>query len=383
MKRARALTASFGVRHAPIILVALATLFLLFSFISTSRAPMASAETRFVETSSNGLQMVPASCPSTPDYAGQCSCPNGLDFNTHPTCVCPAGQVQSGAQCITPPTTASACNNGLDISQYPSCVCPANQVQSGNICVTVSNSCSNGLNANQYPSCSCPEGQIQSGSQCINAGGGCPAGQTLVGGRCVSSSCPTGFTLVNGSCVVSSCPLGYTLVGGICVVSSCPTGYTLVNGACVINVCNPSLICGSGANTNKVVNSCTGAVAENCLSHGSKWSCQNGICVAPPPPAINLTVLPLLIHRNDTVRVTWSASNVVSCTLTSNSGDAWDTTSGSETSGTIEAQTVFTLTCLGDDDTTATAQKTVTIIPIFEEVCSPGFVHVNGICVRQ
>ncbi len=40
---------------------------------SIERAPLASAETQFVERTAQGLQIVPASCPSSPHYRGECS----------------------------------------------------------------------------------------------------------------------------------------------------------------------------------------------------------------------------------------------------------------------------------------------------------------------
>src|SRR6202171_5057663 len=42
-------------------------------FKSQERTPLSSAETRFVETSPSGMQIVPASCPSQPHYTGECS----------------------------------------------------------------------------------------------------------------------------------------------------------------------------------------------------------------------------------------------------------------------------------------------------------------------
>lgn len=99
---------------------------------SIERAPLASAETQFVERSVQGLQIVPASCPSSPHYTGECSgvpgeggsggsgtggsgsvplilppnpegsCPVGYTLNNG-WCVfygCPAGYHVAGGQCV-------------------------------------------------------------------------------------------------------------------------------------------------------------------------------------------------------------------------------------------------------------------------------------------
>lgn len=90
--------------------------------------------------------------------------------STPPISVCPSGYVaDSSGACVCSPSfftqcTATVCPNGLSISQYPSCMCPAGQTQSGSACVVVY--CPNGLDVSQYPSCTCPAGQVQNGSIC-------------------------------------------------------------------------------------------------------------------------------------------------------------------------------------------------------------------------
>ncbi len=68
---------------------------------NSHRTAVASAETRFVEHSASGLQLVPASCPSSAHYAGDCGwiprCgPGG--------CIpCPSGTTAQGDWCVPPP----------------------------------------------------------------------------------------------------------------------------------------------------------------------------------------------------------------------------------------------------------------------------------------
>jgi hypothetical protein len=100
-------------------------LFAMFNF-TDSRTPMASSETRFVEFSEGGLQIVPASCPSNPHTDNECTiigysqgsygsysqasygngtdCPLGYSPDATGTgCYftgCPQGYILQGGQCV-------------------------------------------------------------------------------------------------------------------------------------------------------------------------------------------------------------------------------------------------------------------------------------------
>lgn len=54
---------------------ALILLAIVFSFGSHTSKPFASAEVQFTDSSASGLAIVPASCPSNPHFAGDCSAP--------------------------------------------------------------------------------------------------------------------------------------------------------------------------------------------------------------------------------------------------------------------------------------------------------------------
>lgn len=106
---------------------AVAALFMLFN-TAESRAPIASSETRFVEYSKGGMQIVPASCPSNPHFAGECTviidsysqssyseyaqgtysgtCPIGYTRTDGGECQftgCPEGFVLENGTCVAPP----------------------------------------------------------------------------------------------------------------------------------------------------------------------------------------------------------------------------------------------------------------------------------------
>ncbi len=110
-----------------------------------SRSPIASAETRFVEKSERGLNIIPASCASYPHYIGECSTPITVTptppVTTPPNMPPTTGGTQNSQPTtpVTPviPVAPAVCTNGLNIVQYPSCLCPSGQVQSGVRCVPI------------------------------------------------------------------------------------------------------------------------------------------------------------------------------------------------------------------------------------------------------
>jgi hypothetical protein len=87
-------------------------------------------------------------------------------------------------------------------------------------------------------------------------------------------------------------------------------------------------------------------------------------------PDLTLRVIPSLVHRGDTVRVNWSALNVLSCDITAPNGDAWEglqSIVGGNVSGAITQQTTYTLSCIDQKGAAAKKQATVNILPGWEE----------------
>ena len=121
-----------------------------------------SPEVKFTDASASGLSIVPASCPSTPHFVGDCgsiSCtPTGAIGGG---CVCPAGY-----QAIT------ALDGGI------ACV----------------------------PSCT-------SGGTCGGGPSGCSIGYTSSGGQCVFTGCPSGYVLSGTQCITAQCSDSYSCIG--------------------------------------------------------------------------------------------------------------------------------------------------------------------------
>lgn len=307
----------------------------LFAYGAPEREPIASAETRFVEYSKSGLQIVPASCASAPSdgwfglleasfgtvdyehYPGECSggeSPPG----------CPEGTVLQNGVCvpITPP---------------PTDVCPGDEgIQTSGPCGGTTDACPN-------------DPGIQASGPCGSTNG-CPSGAI-----CVPPNS-------NGGCL-----LGYSSQGGTCVFGGCPSGYTFTGGQCVPNgpQCAPFYCVGNQLYENNA--QCVGSFVQACA-----FGCSGGGCLAAPPGTGNITVAPALVRSGETTRVEWTTSDMLanSCFVTENNPDITDSgsgPSGSFVSSSIRQQTSFTLVCQKQDESTFMDSATVNIIPVFEE----------------
>lgn len=80
-----------------------------------------------------------------------------------------------------------------------------------------------------------------------------------------------------------------------------------------------------------------------------------------------IAVKPGLLRAGQTTTVTWTASGVDTCAVTSDGGDSWTGLTGTQVSKSITRQTTFTLTCpLNGTDLTSSAVVNVT--PTFQEL---------------
>lgn len=79
-----------------------------------------------------------------------------------------------------------------------------------------------------------------------------------------------------------------------------------------------------------------------------QWGCAGGRCNGIPAPVATLKAVPSLVNKGATTKVSWTSSNVTSCTVTSTNDDSWHALSSTgTTSKPITSQTTFTLHCNG------------------------------------
>ncbi len=95
----------------------------------------------------------------------------------------------------------------------------------------------------------------------------------------------------------------------------------------------------------------------------------------PPPPGpgpadLSIKVVPFVVRSGGTTQVSWSATNVDSCVVNGDNGDAWAGVSSpveDQTSSPITQRTIYTLSCIDLEDETQTKTETVNIVPVWSE----------------
>ncbi len=330
--------------------------FLLVFLAQSKPASLASAEAEFTDASASGLHIVPASCPSSPHYSGECS-------------GSPPPAPRRGCTIFADPNPAVA-SEGTTLL-WSTANWSAGAFVSSGVGPTPSNARIDPSVGAVNPAGSALVRPLQTTIYTLS-GIYSFLGITFGSFSCSSTvyvnACPIGQYLENGECVVSACPVGYVMQNGACVFAGCPAGYVQQGTQCVASQC--ANIC-SGTN---LVNNCTGAVVRTC-----RYGCVAGGCtVTPVPSIVTWNVRPVLVRSGETVAVDWAAQNVESCTVRGTNGDGsgtnatglWDTTIGSKTSSPITEQTIFTITCQGFSDSSPASvarSTTVNVVPIFEE----------------
>jgi hypothetical protein len=129
--------------------------------------------------------------------------------------------------------------------------------------------------------------------------------------------------------------------------------------------CSATFFC-SGDNKYYRNAQCGESLVEACA-----WGCSGGGCLPPPPPEGNITANPTVVRSGNTSVISWSAQYVESCTVTEDNeeiDDSWAGANGSQTSGVLTQQTVYTLRCTGVDGSQFTDSAKVNIIPVWEEL---------------
>ena len=144
-------------------------------------------------------------CKESEFFDGQrCQCLPGHIRNAQGVCVisivCGDGSTLTNGVCV--------CNIANSVYSGDKCVCNAGFIRQGNQCVVEN----------------CPPNSFSNGvGECI-----CNAGFVKVNGVCVERSCPQNSKPVSGQCV---CIDGFTKINGVC--QQCQDGFILLNGICV------------------------------------------------------------------------------------------------------------------------------------------------------
>ncbi|QQG38148.1 MAG: hypothetical protein HYS26_01165 [Candidatus Kaiserbacteria bacterium] len=314
---------SRSVRARLIVAAALTIIALLVyaATVSSDRAGFASSEVQFADASQGGALIVPASCPSNPHYAGECSGGGG------------------GGGSNNPPAAPSS--NACIIALSPSTIVSGQSAFMGW--------------SSTYAIFGIPF--VVSGTITPTPGAVADAGVTTVN--------PTQTTTYSGTFTPSGSVQGIpqswltpvNCSAALTVLTSAPGA-----GACAqVNFCNGSALYQQQTN-------CTDVLVQQC-----PYGCSNGACQGAAAPTAFIRAVPSLVRAGEQSTISWSSSNAASCNVTSVpavGGTPWSGLSGSQDTP-IGYQTTFTLSCLGLNGSTINRSAVVDILPVFCEVGAP------------
>lgn len=305
---------------------ALAVLFLVGLLVvlggSPDRPGFASSEVQFTDASVSGLAIVPASCASSPHYAGECD---------------------------VPPTPNPSTNCGIAISP--------NSISAGE-----STTLGWSANPNYGIFTLSTQGSINHGIGSVPQNG-----QTAIVPLASTFYTYSGTQSLLGVPVRSfSCSAQVTVAGALETADDSGDDSSFFGGG---GACTLIYYC-DGSDRFRRNADCSNQFVERC-----SFGCATGACLLAPQPSGHIQVLPRLVRSGEVTSVVWNADSVQSCTVTGTNGDGtgqndtgvWSGASGTQVSSSIGGQTTYTLTCLGTDSSTLVERASVNIIPNFEE----------------
>lgn len=297
-------------RRAAFFIVVAAVGVTAFSTMAADKEGFASVELKFTDASPNGILIVPASCPSSPHYAGECS--------------------------VNPGIPAPPPDNGCVLGISPSTI-----VSGGSATLSWNST---------YYLLGVPLPMTGTISPSIGP----------VAGSGSTSISPTQTTTFTGTFTPTGAQLGQIRQSWLTPVS-CSATVTVLASAPGAQRCSAQYYC-SGANLMYQNANCSDTFIARC-----DFGCSSSACLGTPESAANISAVPQLVRYDDSTVVSWNASNVTLCTVTGSNGDSWSGKTGSETSGQIKGQTIYTLTCTRTTGGDIVKTATVNLIPVFQE----------------
>jgi hypothetical protein len=284
--------------------------------------PFVSSEVKFADQSLEGLLIVPASCPSSPHYAGECGVTSPQD---------PDGGGGGNAP-------AQPSSNACVIGHSPSTII------SGGTSLMSWNS--------NYQIFGIPF--VVTGTITPTPGVVGPSGSTSVSPNVTTTY--TGTFSPTGS--LNGIPQSWL------TPVQCSSLITVLPRDPGPTSCTQQFFC-VGTDRYRQETNCTNTFIETCT-----YGCANGVCLGPPSPSGFIRVRPSLLRSGETTIVEWSTSHTASCSVTENNpniSDSWTGTNGTQTSSPINGQTTYTLSCTGLDGSNLGRSATVNIVPVFDE----------------
>lgn len=393
------------------IVCVLCMLLIASAFASQSHEAFRSSEVRFADSSVGGLAIVPASCPSNPHTAGECSLPE-CSLSVSPTTVNqPSASTLSWSSSYA--STFSISSVGSVGASGSTSVAPSSDTTyTGTVSnANDSNSCSTTLVVNSQ--CTAPWGSTVTHGNSVTA---YQASTVPYGSSCASETRTCNDGTLSGTYTYSSCsvnsPANCTLDGATVAhgesrafysTQTAPSGQlcssyaesrTCTNGTLSGSATYEFASCGCTSSyscSDQVIqhtnNQCEVSNVNNPPGCVSPAFCSVGssTCLYPPPSFSSdghLTINPQIIFSGNTTQVFWEVNNVSSCSVTAtpSNGVYWSGASAGcdgtscyagasgKTTGVINAPTTFALSCSGLDGSSVYEEESIILNPVFQEI---------------
>jgi len=131
--------------------------------------------------------------------------------------------------------------------------------------------------------------------------------------------------------------------------------------------CSTGYFC-SGSDLYYRSQACTETFVQRCA-----YECVAGACIPPPigAPTASIQAVPSLVNSGQTAQVSWSSTNVTSCSVSEDNptiDDAWSGETGARTTSGIRQETTYTLVCIGNNGQQVTDSATVKVAPKTQEI---------------
>lgn len=360
-----------------------------------------SEELAFTDAHDSGLDIVPASCPSSPHYSGECNPPTcSVWFAQNPiaygggttlywtssyanswvyiwnigyvgasgsTTVSPLATTNYACQASGSGGTSGVTNASLTVNPPSNCTAPwgstvthgtsvtafqAATVPYGQSCVSQTRTCTNGTLSGTYQHQSCAVGPACSLSVSPTS---VVQGQssTLSWTSQNATSC-TGGNFATGSATAGSVSVAPSLTTAYSASCTGPGGTAQCTGTTLTVTCTPQTAyscSGSSIIETSTSSACAVSVVNPYATCVAPRFCVNGAssCVIPDVTG-SIFAAQSIVLPGTGVTISWSTTDAISCTVSGN-GNTWTGTSGSQVSNpVVSSNTTYTLGCDNADD---------------------------------
>ncbi|MHB8860341.1 MAG: hypothetical protein ACYC48_01235 [Minisyncoccota bacterium] len=291
----------------------------------------------YINLPTSGTQ--PVSVTSNTTYSLTCTGAGGTS---------PAASVTVSVADPCPATTINNCNLPTTSSGSSAGSCPASYTGS------CSYSCNNrSWTSPSSNSCTAPAAPCN-----VSPWGTIASGSSVTAYQSASVTSPATCTSQTRTCTNGTLSGSYTNASCSVTLASCtlPWGGTIASGVSVTAFLNPTAVAPATCASDP-------SQTRTCTNGTLSGSYTNQNCTALNP-AVTMAAAPSRVQPGNSTKLSWSTTDVTSCTVKGTNGFSHTGTSGTNVdSGAITSQTTFTLAC----NAGSPKSVVVNVVPAFQE----------------